>query len=216
VRFLSHSNDITEPYGGTHPSLYLSIRALLLLSLTIFFDIGDCLKTKPISKKKVNYTQLHLQIPFKGPVNRRFLQKLSVKISVLTERFLLLSMLFQDWFSLIGSPHPAFLTDHQPNIDEKTRLPRTLTWTKLQWVAPRLRAGPSIHLLTTYAITDPRTEPYLCYQNLLADTGYRKGFSWWVEISSLLLKVKNGVWLLVLVLKQNTGRTRRPQAGIFP
>ena len=35
------------------------------------------LKTKPISKKKVNYTQLHLQIPFKGPVNRRFLQKLS-------------------------------------------------------------------------------------------------------------------------------------------
>ena len=34
-------------------------------------------KTKPISKKKVNYTQLHLQIPFKGPVNRRFLQKLS-------------------------------------------------------------------------------------------------------------------------------------------
>lgn len=75
-----------------------------------------------------------------------------------------------------------------------------------------MRVGPSIHLLTTYAITDPRTEPYLCYQNLLANTGYRKGFSWWVEISSLLLKVKNGVWWLVLVLKQSTGRTRRPRA----
>ena len=30
---------------------------------------------------------------------------------------------------------------------------------------------PSIGLLTTYPITAPRTEPYLCYQNLLADKG---------------------------------------------
>ena len=78
-----------------------------------------------------------------------------------------------------------------------------------------MRVGPSIHLLTTYAITDPRTEPYLCYQNLLADTGYRKGFSWWVEISSLLLKVKNRVWLLVLVLKQKGGR-EGPRPGFSP
>lgn len=95
------------------------------------------------------------------------------------------------------------------NLDKNRRLPRFGPWRERssnESLLAGMRVGPSIHLLTTYAITDPRTEPYQCYQNLLANTGYRKGFSWWVEISSLLLKVKNGVWLLVLVLKQSIGR----------
>ena len=204
MRFLSNSNDITEPYGGTHPSLYLSLRALLLLSLTIFFDIGDCLKTKPISKKKVNYTQL------------RFLQKLSRLAYLLNDLYCYLCY-FRIYFR--WSDRHTRLSWRTTNPISMKRNAYPGPWRERssnESLLAGIRAGPSIHLLTTYAITDPRTEPYLCYQNLLADTGYRKGFSWWVEISSLLLKVKNGVWLLVLVLKQNTGRTRRPQAGIFP
>jgi len=98
----------------------------------------------------VNYTQLHLQIPFKGPVNRRFLQKLSRLAYLLNDFYCYLCYFRIDFLSLIGSPHPAFLTDHQPNIDEKKRLPRTLTWTKLQWVAPRWNEGRTVNSSTHY------------------------------------------------------------------
>lgn len=55
------------PSRGTRPSLYLSLRALLLLSLsiTIFFDIGDCphWNTKRISKNGINPI---IQVAFYG------------------------------------------------------------------------------------------------------------------------------------------------------
>lgn len=44
----------------------------------------------------------------------------------------------------------SWLTYHQPNIDEKTRLPLTRTWTKLQWVAPRWNEGRTVNSSSHY------------------------------------------------------------------
>lgn len=41
-------------------------------------------------------------------------------------------------------------TAHQANLDENTRLPLSLTWTKLQWVAPRWNEGRTVNSSTHY------------------------------------------------------------------
>lgn len=118
-------------FKGYSPFLILKSKGLASsFSFSYYFILYrrlPTLKTKPISKKKVNYTQLHLQIPFKGPWREQTLSPKTVKISVLTERFILLYM----WFIFVDRiARLSWLTEDQPNLNEDRDTQLNL-WTRV-------------------------------------------------------------------------------------